>query len=365
MKKLLTPMALNGLQLPNRIAMAPLTRCRADANDVPQPMSTLYYTQRASAGLIITEATNISPSSCAFERAPGIYSPAQVQAWHQITDSVHQAGGRIFMQLWHCGRVGSEAILHGNAPLSPSGINDDLHELQVYGLMANGRYAQIAATPSRAMTLEEIDQTVADYGRATANALKAGCDGVEIHAANGYLLHQFLSPTINQRTDAYGGSLEGRLRLLREVIEATLANATSAQVGIRISPFALYNNTRDPNPAETFSAVASMVQSYGLAYLHLGDTNAWAGSPDMPKILEIVKPHFHGCLIGNGGIEPDAAEKLVQDGALDMVAFGRSYISNPDLPARIASNGPYNETRYVGWYGGSEEGYTDYPMLGQ
>jgi 2,4-dienoyl-CoA reductase-like NADH-dependent reductase (Old Yellow Enzyme family) len=134
-------------------------------------------------------------------------------------------------------------------------------------------------------------------------------------------------------------------------------------VGIRISPFALYNNTRDPNPAETFSAVAKMVQAYGLAYLHLGDTNAWAGAPDMPKILEIVKPHFHGCLIGNGGIEPDAAEKLVQDGALDMVAFGRSYISNPDLPARIASDGPYNETRYVGWYGGSEEGYTDYPML--
>jgi len=363
MKKLLTPMVLNGLQLPNRIAMAPLTRCRADANDVPQAMSTQYYTQRASAGLIITEATNISSETCSFERAPGIYSQAQIDAWHQITDSVHQAGGRIFMQLWHCGRVGSEAILHGNPPLSPSGINDDLHELQVYGLMANGRYAQIAATPSRAMTVDEIQKTVADYALGTANALKAGCDGIEIHAANGYLIHQFLSSTLNQRTDEYGGSLEGRLRLLREVIEATLTQAKPAQVGLRISPFARYNNARDANPAETFAAVAALAQHYGLTYLHLGDTNAWAGAPDMPKILETVKPHYHGCLIGNGGIEPDAAEQLLQNGALDMVAFGRAYISNPDLPERIATDGPYNEPRYVGWYGGTEEGYTDYPAI--
>jgi NADPH2 dehydrogenase/N-ethylmaleimide reductase len=363
MKKLLSPISLDGLALSNRIALAPLTRCRAGAGDVPQGISATYYAQRASAGLLITEATNVSPMSCAFEHAPGIYSEAQVEGWRPITRAVKAAGGHIFMQLWHCGRVGSDAILNGQAPLSPSGINDDLPTLQVYGLMANGRYAQIAATPSREMTVAEITATVAEYGKGAANALRAGCDGVEIHAANGYLPHQFLSPTINTRTDRYGGDLARRLQFLREVIEATLQNAKPGQVGVRISPFADYNNTRDPNPQETYAAVSAMVQSFGLAYLHVADTNAWAGAPDMEKILAIVKPHFHGCLIGNGGIEPDAAEQMVQDGRLDMVAFGRTFLANPDLPARIAQGGPYNEARYVGWYGGTAEGYTDYPNL--
>jgi len=363
MTTLFSSIDLKGLQLPNRIAMAPLTRCRAGAGDVPQPISVPYYEQRASAGLIISEATNISPSSCAFERAPGIYSDAQVAGWQPITAAVHRAGGHFFMQLWHCGRVGSEAILNGQAPLSPSGVNDDLHQLQVYGQLANGRYAQIAATPSRAMTLEDIHQVIADYRHAAANAVRAGCDGVEIHAANGYLLHQFLSATLNQRNDGYGGSLEGRLRLLGEVIAAVVAEVGAARVGIRISPFALYNNSRDLNPAETFAAVAELVESSGLVYLHIGDTNAWAGAPDMPRILEIVKPRYHGILMGNGGIEPEAAKQLVADGALDMVAFGRAFIANPDLPARIAAGGPFNAARMVGWYGGSEEGYTDYPSL--
>ncbi len=363
MSKLLAPMDLKGLALPNRIAMAPLTRCRAGDGDVPQPMSAVYYAQRASAGLLITEATNVTPKSCAFEKAPGIYSEAQVQGWKMVSDAVHKAGGRIFMQLWHCGRVGSEAILNGEAPLSPSGVNDDLGTLQVYGLMANGRYAQIAATPSRAMTVAEIEEAIADYAKGAANAIKAGCDGVEIHAANGYLPHQFLSATLNQRTDKYGGSLEGRLQFLKEVIEAILAKVDASKVGIRISPFAAYNNTRDPNASETFSAVAKMVESYGLVYLHVADTNAWAGAPDMPEILRTVRPHYSGCLMGNGGIDPVEAQKMVDDGKLDMVAFGRPFISNPDLPARIKNGGPYNEARYVGWYGGSEEGYTDYSTL--
>ena len=229
--------------------------------------------------------------------------------------------------------------------------------------MANGRYAQIAATPSRAMTIAEIEETIADYAKGAANAIKAGCDGVEIHAANGYLPHQFLSATLNQRTDKYGGSSQGRLQFLKEVIEAILAKVDASKVGIRISPFAGYNNTRDPNAKETYTAVAKMVESYGLVYLHVADTNAWGGTPDMPEILKTVRPHYTGCLMGNGGIDPVDAQKMVEEGALDMVAFGRPFLSNPDLPARIKNGGPYNEARYVGWYGGSEEGYTDYPTL--
>jgi N-ethylmaleimide reductase len=361
MSSLFDPLDLKGLLLPNRVAMAPLTRCRAGAGDVPQPISATYYRQRASAGLIISEATNVTPKSCAFEKAPGIYSNEQVEGWRAIANAVHAEGGRIFLQLWHCGRVGSDAILDGQPPLAPSEVNDDLDALQVWGLMANGRYARIAATPSRAMTEDEIRDAIADYGRGAANAMRAGLDGVEIHAANGYLPHQFLSPGTNQRTDRYGGCLENRLRFLREVVESVLAHVDAGRVGVRISPFAAYNNSRDPDPAGTTTAVAKMLDGYGLAYLHLADTNAWAGSPDLPKLLEASRPHFRGTLIGNAGITPAAAAELVASKALDVVAFGRPFLANPDLPARIRRGGPYNEPRAVGWYGGSEEGYTDYP----
>ncbi len=363
MSPLMKPLDLHGLQLPHRVAMAPLTRCRAGAGDVPQPISATYYKQRASAAILITEATNVSPSSCAFEKAPGIYSEAQVQAWRHITQEVHAADGRIFMQLWHCGRVGADAILEGKEPLAPSAMNDDLDALQVYGLMANGRYARIAASPSRAMTVEEIQATVADYAKGAANAMRAGCDGVEIHAANGYLPHQFLSPTTNLRTDRYGGSLANRLQFLREVVEAVIAKVPAHRVGVRLSPYAAYNNTRDPNPEETYAAVAQMLQSFGVGYVHLADTNAWAGAPDMAKILAVVKPHYSGILIGNGGMSPAEGEKLVSEGGVDIVAFGRPFLANPDLPARIQQGGPYNEPRFVGWYGGDAEGYTDYPAL--
>lgn len=363
MSALLKPLDLHGLHLPNRAAMAPLTRCRAGVGDTPQVINAMYYAQRASAAFIVTEATNVSPNSCAFEKAPGIYSGAQVEAWRQVTNEVHAAGGRIFMQLWHCGRVGADAILEGQPPRAPSAVNDDLDALQVWGLMANSRYARIAATPSRAMTLAEVQATVAEYGKAAANAMKAGCDGVEIHAANGYLPHQFLSPTTNLRADQYGGSLAGRLQFLREVIEAVLVHVPAKRVGVRISPFAAYNNTRDPNPDETYAAVAAMLESFGIGYLHLADTNAWAGAPDMQRILEVVRPHFTGILVGNGGMTPSVAEKLVQEGQLDIVAFGRPFLANPDLPARIRQGGPYNEPRSVGWYGGDSEGYIDYPAL--
>jgi N-ethylmaleimide reductase len=357
------PISVGGLHMRNRIAMAPMTRCRAGQGDVPQPMNAVYYQQRASAGLIVTEATNISPASCAFEKAPGIYNSAQVEGWRPAVEAVHEKGGQIFLQLWHCGRVGAAGILNGQRPLSPSGINDDLSLLQVWGQLANGQYVRIAATSSREMTEHEIERTIEDYRRAAQLAIEAGFDGVEIHLANGYLPHQFMSPVINRRSDRYGGTLEKRMTFVREVTEAVTSVMRPCQVGVRISPYAAYNNVRDPEPDETATALAKMVDSYGLAYLHLADTNAWGGEPDMSRLIATVKPHFKGILIGNGGMGPDAAQQMVKDGVLDMVAFGRLFLANPDLPERIQAGGPFNEARQSSWYGGGEEGYIDYPKL--
>ena len=363
MATLFDSVKIGDMTIPNRVVMAPLTRCRAGKDDVPVAINGVYYSQRASAGLIVTEATIISPRSCAFEHAPGIWSEDQIAGWRDVTKSVHQSGGRIFLQLWHCGRVGSDGILKGQQPLSPSGVNDDLNALQVYGLLANGNYVRIAATPSRAMTIQEIQETITEYRVAAGNAIKAGCDGVEVHAANGYLLHQFLSPTTNTRTDQYGGPVENRARIVREVLESIRSIVAMSKVGVRISPTAGYNNVRDPNPSETYSYVSRMFEEFKVAYVHVSDTNAWAGQPDLPDLLRMVKPHYRGPLIVNAGITPEEAAKLVGEGQADAVAFGRMFLANPDLPARIRENGPYNELRSVGLYGGDDTGYIDYPAL--
>ena len=364
MPTLFDPVSLGDLRLPHRVLMAPLTRARAGDGDVPIAINAEYYRQRAGAGLIITEATNITPRSCAFEHAPGIWSQAQVAGWRRVTTAVHGAGGRIFMQLWHCGRAGARGILAGEQPMSPSGVNDDLDALEVYGLLRNGSYVRIAASHSRAMTTAEIRQTVLEYRIAARNAVEAGCDGVEIHAANGYLLHQFLSPTINRRTDEYGGSVENRSRIIREVLEAVGMVVPLARVGVRISPTARYNNVRDPNPAETYAHVARLLQQFGVAYVHICDINAWGGEPDLPALLDMIRPHYRGPIIANGGIAPTAAERLIAAGKVDAVAFGRLFLANPDLPPRIRRGGPYNELgAHDTLYGGGAAGYTDYPTL--
>ena len=363
MPNLHAPLRIGTLELKNRVLMAPLTRCRAGKDDVPVAMNVTYYEQRAGAGLIITEATNVSPHSCAFQHAPGIWSQEQTAGWKPICDAVHAKRGRIFMQLWHCGRVGASGILNGEEPLSPNGVNDDLGSLIVYAQLDNGAYVQINATPSRAMTLGEIRATVEEYKVGAANAIAAGCDGVEIHAANGYLPHQFLSPTTNTRTDSYGGGAENRARFLREIVEAITSEVPVGKVGVRLSPCAGYNNTRDPDPESTYTYVSQMLQGFGVAYVHIADTNAWAGAPDLPKMLKWVKPHFHGPIIVNAGITPEAGEAIVAAGEADAVAFGRMYIANPDLAERIARKGPYNDLRNVGLYGGDAEGYTDYPAM--
>ncbi|MET0319405.1 MAG: alkene reductase [Duganella sp.] len=363
MTRLLDPIALGDLAFANRIAMAPITRARAGADGVPVALNAEYYAQRATAGLIITEATNVSPNSAAFELAPGIYTEAQVGGWRQVADAVHAAGGKIFMQLWHGGRVSSYALLNGRDPLSPSAVNDDLGQLQVYGALRNGYYARIAASPSRAMTTGEVYAAIAEFRTGAANATRAGLDGVEIHAANGYLVQQFLSPHVNRRTDEFGGSVENRARFLRLVIEAVLEVMPAHRVGVRISPFAAYNNAGDPDAAQTYAYVARMLAQFGIGYIHAADTNAWGGTADMPKILEIVRANYRGVLIANAGLTPEAAQAMVAAGQADMVAFGRAYVANPDLVARIAAHGPYNTPDPHSFYGGTERGYTDYPAL--
>ncbi|WP_321960601.1 alkene reductase [Paraburkholderia sp. J7] len=353
---------LGDLKLPNRIVMAPLTRSRAGENDVPTDLMSRYYVQRASAGLIISEAINITRRSQSFERSPGLYSEAQTAGWRKVVSDVHAAGGRIVAQLWHTGRASSFALLNGEAPVSPSGVNDDLHTLHVWGQLRNGAYTKLHATPSRALTTEEVREAVMEYRKGAENALAAGFDGLEVHAANGYLIHQFLSPTTNQRTDEYGGSLENRTRFLREIIEQVAEVMPLGRIGVRISPFADYNNVRDPNPVETYRYVAAMLEELGVGYLHVADTNGWFDRPDLPELLEIVRPAYTGSLIVNGGIDGEKAEKLVGEGHADLVAFGRAFIANPDLVHRLEKRLPVSMPTPAEWYGGSEKGYTDFPV---
>lgn len=363
MAGLFGPVVLGDLNLTNRIVMAPMTRSRADERRVINASASEYYAARADAGLIISEGINVGPMSNAFDRTSGLWSDEQTDGWRAVVDRVHDKGGRIVAQLWHGGRASARGLLSDRQPLSPSGVNDDLERLQVWALLANGAYVRITATPSRAMTLEEIRGAVEEFKQAAANALRAGFDGVEIHGANGYLIHQFLSPTINQRADEYGGSIEGRSRLLLDIVAAISDVMPRSRIGLRLSPFADYNSTRDPDPADTYGRLAHWLQTAGLAYLHLADTNAWTGAPDYQRMLPIFREHYRGPLIVNAAITPERAAEIVNSDEADAVAFGRLFLANPDLPARIRAGGPYNWLRPFGIYGGSDTGYLDYPSL--
>ena len=361
---LLDPVTIGGLDLSNRVIMAPLTRARAGATGVPGALNVEYYVQRASAGMILTEATNVSPMSNAFDCAPGIWRSDQVNGWRSVTEAVHGAGGRILLQLWHGGRVGAKGLLDGREPVSPSGVNDDLDALEVWGQLANGHYVKIKATPSRALSTDEVEAVIEEYRVGAANAKAAGFDGVEIHAANGYLPHQFLSSATNRREDRYGGSPENRVRFLSEVVDAATSAFPPDRVGVRLSPYAPYNHALDDDPPSTYGHAAAMLDAKGLGYVHLADTAAFAtGKPALPQILQDVKPHFRGSVIVNGGISPADAATLITDRAADAVAFGRLFIANPDLPERIRGGAGLNEFIYDTAYGGSAHGYIDYPSL--
>jgi len=363
MTTLLQPISIGDLILPNRIAMAPVTRARSGRDGVPTGDNAVYYAQRAKAGLIISEATNVSRNSAAFELAPGLYDQAQVLGWRRTMDAVHAAGGTLFAQLWHSGRVSSYALLDGREPLAPSAVNDDLHQLQAYGALSNGSYTRIAASPAREMTISDIHFAIDEFRTAARNAMLAGVDGVEIHAGNGYLPHQFLSPHTNRRRDLFGGDLVNRARFLKLVVQAVLEEVPAGCVGVRLSPFAGYNNATDPATEETYTYVARLLSAARIAYIHAADTNAWGGAPDMRRILDILRPNFSGAVIANGGLDPAAADALVASGAVDMVSFGRGFIANPDLVERIRRGAPLNQPDPFTFYGGGVRGYLDYPEL--
>lgn len=356
--KLFSPTRAGAIDLKNRIVMAPLTRNRARAeDDAPVDMHARYYAQRASAGLIITEAAQISPQGKGYAWTPGIYSSSQIEGWKKVTDAVHEKGGKIVIQLWHVGRVSHPVLQQGGAdPVAPSAISADSKTFDGNGF--------IDTTTPRALELDEIPAIVEDYRQAALNAKAAGFDGVEIHAANGYLIDQFLRDGSNTREDAYGGSIENRLRFLKEVIEAVTQAFGADRTGIRLSPFSNANNVTDSDPQALFSQAVSLINGYGLAYLHLVEGQT-GGPRDLPEGADLAALYalFDGARMGNNGYDRAMAIEAVDSGSLDLVAFGRPFIANPDLVERLEIDGPLNDLNPQTLYGGGEEGYTDYPAL--
>lgn len=354
---LFSPYQLGELQLPNRIVMAPLTRQRAGEGNVPHQLNATYYAQRASAGLIIAEATQVTPQGQGYSYTPGIHSPEQVAGWKLVTDAVHQQGGRIFLQLWHVGRISHPDFQpDGALPVAPSAITPKGEVLTYEG-------KKPYVTP-RALETSEIPDIVEQYRQGAANALEAGFDGVEIHAANGYLLDQFLRDSTNHRTDKYGGSVENRARLLLEVTEAVTSVWDSQRVGVRLSPSGTFNDISDSHPWETFGYVAQALNRFNLAYLHIfeaTEADIRYGGTNLPT--SHLRERFTNTLIVNGGYTREKADAVLANQAADLVAFGTLFISNPDLPQRLALNAPLNQPDPSTFYGGGEKGYTDYPFL--
>lgn len=352
---LFQPFTLGSLTLPNRLVMAPLTRNRAAEGDIARDITATYYTQRASAGLLISEGSQISHQGQGYLRTPGIYTPEQVAHWRKVTNAVHKAGGRIFIQLWHVGRVSHTSLLpDGAAPVAPSALRAQTKTFITGGF--------VDVSEPRALELSEIPSILRDYENAARNAKEAGFDGVEIHAANGYLLDQFMKDSSNHRTDAYGGSIENRTRLTIEAAEAVLKVWDKGRVGIRLSP-AKVNDATDSNPQALFSHVVERLDKLGLAYIHMieGATQGDRNAVDVDYTG--LRRSFRGAYIANNGYSRDMAADAVSSGRADLVAFGRLFIANPDLVERFRLGASLNEPNRATFYGGGTEGYIDYPAL--
>lgn len=359
--------ALNALPLKNRIVMPPMTRSRAGAGDVATDMMADYYAQRASAGLIISEGTQISQQGQGYAWTPGIYSEAQIAGWKKVTDAVHKAGGKIFAQLWHVGRV-SHTVLQpgGAAPVSSSAIQAPgvkvFVDVEGRG-PENGVGEMVPHDMPRALTREEIPAIVNDYAQAARNAIAAGFDGIELHGANGYLINQFIDSQANLRDDDYGGSLQNRLRFMREVVTAVSAAIGKERVGIRLAPLTTLMGSKDDTPEATYLAAASVLNELGIAYIHIAEAD-WEDAPVMPAAFkEALRIIFHGTLIYSGKYTKARAEEALANGWADLIGFGRPFIANPDLPHRLKNDLPLNAPIKETFFGGGKEGYLDYPVL--
>jgi len=359
---LFTPLQLGALELPNRIIMAPLTRSRASQpGDIPTEMNARYYAQRAGAGLIISEATQISRQGQGYAFTPGIYTDAQVKGWKLVTDAVHAAGGRIAMQLWHVGRISHHLLQEGGQPpVAPSAIRSETGESFV--VLPEGP-KRVPCDMPRALETSEIPGIIADYARAAKNALSAGFDMLELHSANGYLLQQFLSTNTNQRTDQYGGSLENRARIVLEALDAIITVAGAQRVGVRISPHFNRHDIRDEQTEEIHLYLAEQFSKRGVAYLHIAEPD-WAGGPSLSDAFrQQLRAAFTGRIIVCGNYTAESGAARIGSGLADAVAYGRPFIANPDLVERFRQSAALNKPDPATFYGGGEHGYTDYPAL--
>lgn len=362
---LFKPLEIAGTKVKNRIFLAPLTRLRAQLpGEVPSTMAKGYYAQRASAGLVIAEATNISPRARGYGGAPGLYSDEQQAAWQEIVEAVHQQGSKMAVQLWHCGAISHQSLFDdGQAPISASAANVPGARTSLRN--DDGTVRRVETTPAREASLEEIQQVVRDFAESTRRAKAAGFDFVEIHGAHGYLLGQFFSPNANQRIDEYGGSRENRARLMLEVIDACVEAWDKDHVGIRISPMGTFNSVDMGYDEEETLWLVDQIQQRGIAFLHISEPDWSGGVPFSQEYREQLRQRFKQTLICAGAYTAEKADKLISEGLMDAVAFGRSFLANPDLPERIAQGAELNPMREVGVYGGDAEGYIDYPRLSE
>jgi len=362
---LFTPIRVGDLDLPNRVVMAPMTRSRSkQPGDVPRELNAEYYEQRASAGVIVTEATWVEPRGKGYAFIPGVETDEQVEGWKLITEAVHEAGGRILLQLWHSGRVSHEALQPGEGrPIAPSAVRA---ETKTY---IDAESGMVDVSEPRALETSEIPGVIDAFRAGAENAKRAGFDGVELHGANGYLLDQFLRSGSNSREDEYGGSVESRARFPLEVAQAVSEVWGAGLVGYRVSPLSGFNDMSDDAPSETFGYLASELGALGLAYIHVvedsgdGTGRGPLAEPVLATIRERFKEAGGGAYIGNHGYTPEEARERIETGRADLVAFGQLYIANPDLTTRIQRGGPYAEADQDTFYGGDEKGYTDYPTL--
>ena len=357
---LFTPTKLGDIEIANRIALAPLTRNRADPETgAPRAMNAEYYAQRASGGLLITEASQISPQGKGYAYTPGIHSDAQVKGWRLVTDAVHERGGKIVLQLWHVGRISHVDLQQGGA--QPVSSTDRAAKVKTF--LEDGKGFAETSAPRR-LEEGELAGIVNDYARAAERAVEAGFDGVEIHGANGYLIDQFLKDGVNDRTDRYGGSIENRVRFMSEVVDAVTGAIGAGRTGIRLSPFSGANDAMDSDPMATFGHAIERLSGRGLAFLHMVEGQT-GGPRDLQEgwSIEALRAKFDGAYVANNGYDRAMAMEAVESGRAEAIAFGKPYIANPDLPERLEKDAPLNEPNPKTFYGGGAEGYTDYPFL--
>ncbi|WP_321332136.1 alkene reductase [uncultured Bacteroides sp.] len=355
---------LRSLSLQNRFVMAPMTRSRSSQpGDVPNDIMVEYYRQRTSAGLIITEATQISLQGKGYERTPGIYTEEQIEAWKKITKIVHENGSKIFSQLWHVGRISSSKV-NGLQPIAPSALVAKETNVYIFDGAVNGDATFVPVEEPREMTVEDIRKVIDEYVMAAKNAISAGFDGVEIHGANGYLIDEFLRSNSNKRTDDYGGKIENRVRFMLEVTQAVADAVGHDRTGLRISPFIRFKDMDDPEILDTIMLAAQKLNLMDIAYLHLSEAD-WDDAPQIPEDFRIdLREKFHSTIIATGNKTPEEGERLLEKGLIDLVGFGRKFLANPDYPYRVKNNFPLNvisDTHKL-FGGGGVEGYSDYPF---